>query len=217
MTEKASRFTGKKIWLKVGVGVVAASIFYGMGSSGAKVEVADKKVNYDKLVSIIEKKEKEVDSVQKKLEDIDAQYKEKEAEFTEALKVVDNKKAVESEIADLTKKLDEKKGEITKLDGALSTKQKELSSIEGLIKKKKEQPINLPAGTFIVGKDIPESRYVVTPVGDGSNFAVYTDSGDLKVNTILGDGDFGEREYVFFAVEGDIIQSESTAKLTPVE
>ncbi|PKH10156.1 hypothetical protein CXF70_11425 [Planomicrobium sp. MB-3u-38] len=85
-----------------------------------------------------------------------------------------------------------------------------------MIKEKDEEPIQLSAGTFIVGQDVPPGRYKAEPVGRGSNFQTYDDSGSIDVNTILG-GTYGEAEYIFYVFDGYIIENHSTATLTPVE
>jgi hypothetical protein len=45
---------------------------------------------------------------------------------------------------------------------------------------------------------------------------VYSSGGDLKVNQILGTS-FGEPEHIFFAENGDKIETNIRVKLTPVE
>lgn len=80
----------------------------------------------------------------------------------------------------------------------------------------KSTPKKLSAGKYTVGKDVDAGRYKVTPVGEGSNFVVYGggDETDVTVNTILGQD--GEPSYTFDCSNGDVIQTESTVKLTPV-
>ncbi|QGQ48788.1 hypothetical protein E6W99_25895 [Metabacillus sediminilitoris] len=84
--------------------------------------------------------------------------------------------------------------------------------MEGRLIETGEEPKILSAGQYIVGQDIPQGRYTVTPVGEGSNFFV---DGVGEVNTILGS--YGEDSYTFFTVDGDVIQTEAKVKLTPVE
>lgn len=102
------------------------------------------------------------------------------------------------------------------LNGSISDAEKELEKLETGIAKKKEEPVSLIAGTFIVGEDVPSNRYQATNVGEGSNLIVYSSSGELKVNTILGD-DWGSGDYIFHAEEGDTIETHGPIKLIPVE
>ncbi|MYL62130.1 hypothetical protein GLW07_02045 [Bacillus hwajinpoensis] len=83
--------------------------------------------------------------------------------------------------------------------------------------KKNEEPIKLTAGQYIVGSDIPEGRYQVTNIGEGTNFFVYDPSGLPKVNTILGDSIVGTGDFVFFTSDGDMIETLGPVKLIPVE
>ncbi|PLR99583.1 hypothetical protein [Bacillus sp. T33-2] len=221
-TKKVSRFKSKVFWLKVVGLLVLLSIFYNIGVSGAKITLEEKKVNYDELVKEIRAKEKEVDETKQKIADVEFELKEieeefnaKQAEFEEAKKVVENKQSIENDIAKLNSDLETKKGEIAAIDANIKAKNDELASITGQIQEKKDAPKQLPAGNFTVGKDIPAGRYKVVPVGQGSNFIVYSGSGRLKVNTILGS--FGVGEYVFDAAEGDNIQTEAPAKFIAVE
>lgn len=215
-TEKVSRFKSKKFWLKVAAGFILFSIVYGMGSSAAKVELEDTKVKYDELVYEIQTKEDLLSDVEKDLTDLQEDVKKHKSDYEKAMEVVANKQAIESEIATLTKDVDSKKAEITELDKTITTKKGELASIEGSIKAKKDAPKNLSAGTYIVGVDVPASRYKAVPLGNGSNFVVYSASGNLEVNTILGKGSFDEPEYIFFADEGDVIETHSSVQLIPV-
>jgi peptidoglycan hydrolase CwlO-like protein len=215
---KVSKLKSKKFWLKTAGVLIILSIFYNFGASSAKVDLGKQKANYDQLVKGIKDKKGETASVNKKLENIDKQYSDKKLEFDEAMKVVNNKKSVEYEIAKLEESVKGKQGEIAKFNADIKAKQIELASITGQVKEKKDAPKVLSAGQYIVGKDVPESRYKAVPNGSGSNFVVRSSGGDLKVNAILGDhGGLGVKEYVFFTENGDTIQTEASVKLIPVQ
>jgi hypothetical protein len=216
-TKKVKRFS-KKFWFKAIAIFIGLMIFYGMGNSSAKVDLGKEKVNYDKLVKEIKTKKQEVKSIQGKLDDINKQYSDKKSDFEEAMKVVDNKKAAEEDLAKVNDTVKTKQDQVKSLDSQIGSKQKELASITGEIKTKKDAPKILPAGQYVVGKDVPVSRYKAVPNGSGSNFVVYGAGGDLKVNTILGNhSGLGQQEYVFWAEKGDSIQTEASVKLIPVE
>lgn len=213
--QKVKKPRGIKFWLKI-IGVFfAIGIIYSIGEGTASEEVSGEKVNYEELVSMVNDKEKELTDIENKLAEIETQYNERESEFNEALKVVENKKAVEDEIKAMNGKLDDKKKEISSLDETITARSNELASIEGDILAKAGEPKTLPSGTFIVGMDIPANRYVATPNGDSGNFVVYSPSGDLIVNQILGS--YGVSEHVFFATDGDIIEISMPTKFTPVQ
>lgn len=216
-TQKVSKFKSKKFWLKtIGV-IVLISIIYGIGSSGSKVQLEEKKVDYDELVKEIKSKEKEIKTVQGKLDDIKSEYSGMEKEFNEALEIMKNKDKIQQEINDLNKEIDGRKNEIVTLDGKIDSKNKELASVSGKVKEAKGKPIILDSGQYIVGKDVPEGRYKATNIGRGSNFFVYDSSGMAVVNTILGNDGIGSGDYVFFTNEGNIIETHAQVKLIPVE
>lgn len=216
-TQKVSKFKSKKFWLKtIGV-IVLICVIYGIGSSGSKVQLEEKKVDYDELVKEIKSKEKEIKTVQGKLDDIKSEYSGMEKEFNEALEIMKNKDKIQQEINDLNKEIDGRKNEIVTLDGKIDSKNKELASVSGKVKEAKGKPIILDSGQYIVGKDVPEGRYKATNIGRGSNFFVYDSSGMAVVNTILGNDGIGSGDYVFFTNEGNIIETHAQVKLIPVE
>jgi hypothetical protein len=206
--EKIKKPKGKKFWWKVAAWIFGIAIVFSMGSNSASVDLGKEKVKLDKLTSMVKYE-------QKKLDAIDKEYKSKSTEFEAAKKVVADKTSAENQIADLNKQIDSKKGEISGLDSQIKAKNDQLSSLTGQIQAKNEAPKVLPAGEFIVGKDVPASRYKAVPNGEGSNFVVYSSSGSLKVNTILGS--IGVNEYVFFAESGDQIKTGASVKLIPVQ
>lgn len=103
-------------------------------------------------------------------------------------------------------------------DSELSSDQAVLDSITSqadAMKKSLTQngkPITLPAGKFVVGKDIPSGRYNVTGT---SNFMV---DGSTDVNTILKGPDctIGVSEYVCTLSDGDSIDAHGSDTFTPV-
>lgn len=101
--------------------------------------------------------------------------------------------------------------ELKSLKGQVEEKQAELESLTGRIRRERTKPIHLPAGQFIVGRDIRPGRYQV--FGE-SNFFVHGPDGELKVNTILGDN--GNGSYVCELSDGDSIQAESSVTFQPL-
>lgn len=215
-------FKMKKLWLTIGV-LILLSIAYGIGNNSAKVTLDESKVNYAELTSKIKdleseskKLEKVLDDTKKEIQDEQSKLDEKSGEVSEALALVDSRDDINSEIEKLSKDLDGKIEKIDSLDKSIESNQSELEKLKNGVAKKKEDPVELISGVFIVGKDLPPSRYQATNIGRGSNFVVYDSDGSLKVNTILGN-DFGSGDYVFFANEGDVIETSAKVKLIPVK
>ncbi|KEK23866.1 hypothetical protein [Bacillus gaemokensis] len=210
----------KKLWVSVGI-VVGLVASFTLGSSGAKVTIGEEKVNYNQLVSKIDKKEKELDytkdKVKKGIADEQKKLDEKKSDVTETLAMVQKKNELSAEIEKLGKDTESKKGEVSKLDGDINGKKAELEKLTEGVKTKQEEPKTLIAGEYIVGKDIPAGRYKATATGRGSNFFVYDKSGRAVVNTILGNSSVGRGDYVFFCEAGNIIKTGEQVKLIPVE
>ncbi|MEK3821338.1 hypothetical protein MKY20_19895 [Cytobacillus sp. FSL W8-0315] len=225
--EKVSWFKSMKIWIGIAGVAVVLSIFYTIGYSGAKALIDDEKVTYDELVSKIGDKEKELkeaeatlkereQEIKNEISELEKQYEDRKSEFDEALAAVENKKQLETEIKSLESTKTGQEKTVSNLTAVIKTKREELAKIEEVIKEKDAAPVNLSAGHFIVGNDVPLGRYKAVPVGRGSNFVVYDSAGSLIVNTILG-SDNGVPEYVFSAEFEYEIQTEAPVKLIPVE
>ncbi|MBO1514301.1 hypothetical protein [Metabacillus bambusae] len=212
----------KVTWVIAGA-IAIIFISYNVGYSLAKVPLSEKKVTYDELLNEIEGKEEELQEKKAKVEEqrqkllgLIEETTKNEAILAEAKDFETNKTKLEDEINSLSDQVNTKKSEIETLNTDIKSKETELASVTGQIKEKEDAPKQLSAGNFIVGTDIPTSRYKAVPVGNSGNFVVYSSYGDLKVNTILG-GDYGEKEYVFFAEEGDQIELAAPAKFIPIE
>ncbi len=211
----------KKLWITLAV-IVGLIISYSIGASGAKVTIEKEKVTYDELKATIDKKENELiytkSEVRKGIDEEQKKLDAKKEEVKTTLALVDNKNQLTSEIDKLSKDVEAKKGEVGKLDTDINGKKGELQQLTDGVKAKKEEPRTLNAGQYIVGKDIPKGRYKATAVGRGSNFVVYdSKSGSPVVNTILGNSSVGRGDYTFFTGDGDIIKTEESVKLIPVE
>jgi predicted RNase H-like nuclease (RuvC/YqgF family) len=203
----------KKVWVTVGL-IVA----YSVGVNSAEIDLEGKKVDYAQITQKIDTANQELKKKQEALKAEDNRLNQRKEEVDQILSLLDKQDELNKEIDTKAKELDTKKTELNKLNSDIKAKQSELEQLTNVVKKKQEEPKTLPAGEFIVGKDIPEGRYKAVPVGRGSNFVVYSASGALKVNTILGNhSGLGSPEYVFFAKSGDIIKNEAPAKLIPVE
>ncbi|SIS42353.1 hypothetical protein [Salimicrobium flavidum] len=206
-----------------------------------QAEVQGSEVAYEELLSMIEEqegllegvesevaaaeqtkseREMEIEEKEGEIEKLDEEIRTKQSEVDEINAMIDGKADLENEMSDVSGQLDAKKNEIKDLDGQIAAKNEELASIDTSIQETQAEPVQLPAGHFTIGKDIPPNRYKAVPVGRGSNFVVYSSSGNLLVNTILdssGTDGFGVEEYIFEAPEGGTIESEEPVKLILVE
>ncbi|MGG4546245.1 hypothetical protein ABER02_00430 [Rossellomorea marisflavi] len=212
-----------QVWVGVVSVLVLMSLCAWMGYSSARTEVDSVKKSYDEILSSLEGKsgeleglEGELSSKTDELERVMSSLSEKKEEAAEAASMIDEANAKAGEIDSLKEevrvlddKIKEKKTKIADLD-------EDIKSRKGDIKKLDAAPVSLPSGTFIVGKDVKALRYSASSAGQSGNFVVYSSFGDLKVNQILG-SDYGVSEHIFFADEGDIIESTMPTVLTPVE
>lgn len=212
-----------QVWVGVVSVLVLMSLCAWMGYSSARTEVDGVKKSYDEILSSLEGKsgeleglEGELSSKTDELERVMSSLSDKKEEAAEAASMIDeaNAKAGEvdalkEEVRVLDDKIKEKKTKIADLD-------EDIKFRKGDIKKLDAAPVSLPSGTFIVGKDVKALRYSASSAGQSGNFVVYSSFGDLKVNQILG-SDYGVSEHIFFADEGDIIESTMPTVLTPVE
>jgi predicted phage tail protein len=217
-----------KVLKRVVIGVGAVILFFigsAVGSSGAEIALKDKVETYeslDKKIQDYEKKLKEISEEYEEAKEVTANLDDKKSELSDIESKLKDKKSV------LDKELEEGRKEIEKqlkdVESELSSKKEELDNVKnelalskGELQKAEGEPKTLPAGTYVIGQDIPSGRYQATPSGRGSNFVVRDSFGKLKVNTILGSGNHREPSYTFFSEEGDVIETHSSVTLTPVK
>ncbi|KGP91778.1 hypothetical protein N780_15460 [Pontibacillus chungwhensis BH030062] len=229
MTEKNKPkfFKRKWFWINTGGVIVIFILAFFIGSSSMATIIDGEKLKYEGLVekskSIdeeISKKQQETIDLQDQLDQLNEEHgstKEKinnlKKELGEALALIKEKEIITQEINELTTQEETKTKKIQELDGSIEAKEKELAVVSGKIIELKDKPKTLSAGFFTVGKDIPASRYKVTPNGNGNFFV----NEGAKVNIMLGRGDFYESEYVFQAEEGDVIELTLSATFTPIQ
>lgn len=236
---ETEKVTGSKkgLILKIGIPIVLIIILiitfnlghsagYHDGYDSATIEIDGKKLDYDQFVKKIgdtEKKSKKYEDEMSRIE-IEAtriinEFEGVKEEYETALEIVSQKDSAANELKTIQTDLDSKKAEITTLDETIKTKNDELASVANLIKAKNEEPKVLPAGMFLVGKDIPQGRYKVTTNGTrGSNLFVYDSSGSTLVNTIISSRDgHGVKEYITILSDGYFIEANDTFKYIPVE
>lgn len=204
-------------WVVGGVAVViifflsftiGRGVGYSQGHADEKARIDGKMVNYEQLVSKIKDTQKEYDDKTDKLNQLRSDFTGQENKYNELKDLQSKEEDMKTYVTASQAKYDSLKGQIKDAEGTLA-------KLQGSIVKAEGAPIKLEAGQFVVGKDLPPGRYKASPIGGGSNFAVYSAEGDLKVNTILGDPD--SPTYVFEAVDGDQIENDARAQLTPIK
>ncbi|KIO60192.1 Phosphoserine phosphatase [Caldibacillus thermoamylovorans] len=201
----------KKKWFIIVSAILILLIGWGLGESNAKETLDGKKVHYDKLVKKIKDKEKELDSIIDERDNILKEVDENKDLIEAANNYKENKQNLDQEISSKTE-------EVKQLDSQITSKQSELNSLTGKIQETGDAPKELPAGTFVVGKDIPAGRYKVLPVGRGSNFVVYDENGNNVVNTIVSSVEgHGVPEYITYLFDNYIIEASSPFQYVPVK
>ena len=158
------------------------------------------KKDYDLINSKYSQSQKDLENQKKKTEEANKKIEELSQE--------DKKKELEKSISSLESKI----SELTKNKEDLDT---QISQLNGEVVKLKGQPKSYPAGQLTAGTDIPTGKYKI--YGGSSNFVVYSSSGSLQVNIILGTGSYNVSEYIYTFKTGDKIEANSSFKLVEVE
>lgn len=213
-------FKSKKTWgIIVGVIIVATSFNVGRAVQDDEyhTEINDEIVKYNDLNDKRNKLIKTYNQDLKDLDNLKEEYNDKKKDVKEIKEAMKNKDSLTAEVDNLQSKVYEKQDQIEGLDSMIIDKQEELDKLTSGVQAKKEEPVHLNAGQYVIGKDVKVGRYQATNIGRGTNFIVYDgDDGTAIVNTILGTSN-GSGDYVFFAADGDVIQTEGQVKLIPVE
>ncbi len=149
-----------------------------------------------------------------KLEETKTELKENENLLNDLKDYEKNRKELNENLKTKTAELETKSKDLEGINTQISQKQAELDKLNGDIIQAKGQPITLPAGQFVVGNDVPAGRYNVS---GSSNFFVYSSSGRLKVNTILGNSYVGRGDYVCTLDTGDNIENHARTTFTPIQ
>lgn len=192
--------------------VICSISFYSIGkNSKISDEILTERKKQD---AVIIDKNNTINKLEKEIENNKDEIKTQEADFKELEDYKVNKEKLNTEAKELEKNIETLKNTVAEKQKEIDSKNTELASLTDAIIKAKAAPVTLPAGQFTVGKDIQPGRYSVT--GD-SNFQVWSSYGDLKVNTILGGGNFGVESYVCELNSGDKIEAGASDKYTPIE
>ncbi len=227
--EKLQGYWNNK-WVKIVTVLLVLVFVYAVGVESAKVEMGEEKLTAEELQGKVKSLEEEVGGLETEkqtlndeistLQDEVIAKEEKlsdlKAEHEDVYALVDNKGQLEEDVKTLESELGTIQTDIENAKSELDIINGEIAAASGKLQEIDEAPVELASGQYFVGQDFPAGRYKATNVGQGSNFIVYSSSGTLKVNTILGE-DWGYGDYVFYAEEGDLVETAAKVKLIPVE
>ncbi len=147
--------------------------------------------------------------------DIETSQIEKE---TEEVWILENSTAYvkkEENLKELQNKEEKLNSNISSLESKKDELNAQIEKLNGDVIKLKGEPKTYPAGHLTAGTDIPTGKYKI--YGGSSNFVVYSSTGSLKVNIILGSGSYKVSEYIYTFKNGEKIEASSSFKLVAVE
>ena len=175
-------------------------IFMNIQKSGLETEILNSQKDYKNLSSKYSSIEKELENSESELESSKKQIQELQQEEKQN-EIKNNIKTLEDKVAELTTQKQD-------LENQINTLSQDVIRIKGEAK-------TYPAGHLTAGVDIPTGKYKI--YGGSSNFVVYSASGSLQVNIILGSGRYNVSEYIYTFKSGDKIEANSSFKLVEVE
>lgn len=121
----------------------------------------------------------------------------------------------QNKLKEIQNKQSELSSEVSSLENKKQTLNTEIQQLNSDVTKIKGEPKKYPAGQLTAGTDIPTGKYKI--YGGNSNFIVYSSSGKLEVNIVLGSGAYEVNEYIYTFKTGDTVRAESSFKLVAVE
>lgn len=218
----------KSIWFwGILIFLLVTGAAYGSGKANANITLNNEKANLETVAATIEKQkselQEELNLLESSIEDKEDELRSVEKEIVsmqkdidDAKEIMDKKDSLEDKISSFESRIKSEQTKLDDLTAEVEAKQTELEKLETVITSKGEEPIKLSPGQYIVGTDFPAGRYIAKPNGGNGNFVVYSDTGDLEVNTILGTS-YGETSYTFFTFDGYYLENDAPVILEAVE
>ena len=227
---KVMEKTKKKKWksvLKWVVILVVVFFAYCAGFSVPQQKALDKAMleskqqsdeEYQKIQGKIHDGQQTLDAI----DEYNSNKKKYDAELTDLQQKIDDKNkelsetdtTLKNEQAKIDAQIAAKQDELNKKQAEVDSKQAELDKLTGEVVKAAGDPITVSAGDYIVGTDFKAGRYKVS---GSSNFVVYTSSGELYINTILGSSSVGRGDYVATLSDKMIVRCSAKTTFTPVK
>lgn len=157
---------------RIVIAIILVSGAYFVGTSTTKTKIEGKSYTLNELSSkLVEEKKsidmlnKDTDSKRTDLSELKQDVADLQSEKKDIEELIVNRSTIEEEVA---KKEEEKKNKQIELDtvnGSIVEKNAELEKLTYIIVAKKQEPIQMPAGNFVVGTDVPAGRYKIEPNG----------------------------------------------------
>lgn len=188
------------ILLVFAVTMLGLVIFMNVQKSNLESEILNSQGNYKNLSSQYANLEKKLKERENELE--------KSKEEVQELKQEEKQNEINNNIKTLENKVSELTTQKQDLENQINTLNQDVIRIKGEAK-------TYPAGHLTAGVDTPTGKYKI--YGGSSNFVVYSASGSLQVNIILGTGRYSVSEYIYTFKSGDKIEADSSFKLVEVE
>ncbi len=123
-------------------------------------------------------------------------------------------KTAEGKLENLEKDLESVEKQINDYRDELKENTQE-ESTAAEVEVKDEDPIEVGAGHFVFGEDVPTGRYEAFPVDKSSKITVVDLLDEVRVNTVIGTDD--SPSYVFTALHGYKLELSGAVELVPLE
>lgn len=162
----------------------------------------------------LEKDKTEQDKTIERLLKVESDFNELQSVTSDFMALSEEQRTVAIEAAKKEDELAALEARKQELEGQVGALQQTIDGLNGDIIRIKGEARTYPAGYLTAGTDFEAGRYKI--YGGSSNFVVYSSSGKLQVNIILG-GSWGVDEYIYSFASGDKVEASSSFKLVPVE
>lgn len=210
-------YKNKIIWFSIAV-ILAFILGDNLGNTRANKLLDEEKVTYDQLRGIIYNKRAELTDIYSDIDKHKQELKEVTDEINKNKRIIDEAKEIVSKKEDIEKSISSNTSKLNKLKREVEIKEKELSKLTGQLKNTGESPVELNAGYYYFGDDLPANRYELKAQnGYHGNVFVKDESGRSKVAETFGKGPHAIESFVFTALPGDEIEATIPVILTPVE
>lgn len=188
---------------------IQGKIHDGQQTLDAIDEYNSNKEKYDAELTGLQQK---IDDKNKELSETDTTLKNEQAKID--AEIAKKQGELSNKQKEIDAQISAKQDELNKKQAEVDSKQAELDKLTGEVVKAAGDPITVSAGDYIVGTDFKAGRYKVS---GSSNFVVYTSSGELYINTILGSSSVGRGDYVATLSDKMIVRCSAKTTFTPVK
>jgi len=183
-------------------------------NSNLQKEIDSYKKENDSYKKDIDANKKEIDDLKKEIESLNTILgdwtKYDETERQSQIEIAKHK----DDISKLQKDIDGLGKDKERLQSEINDAKSQIEKLKGEAFALAGTPKNYPAGHLYAGTDFVIGRYRI--YGGSSNFVVYSSSGRLRVNIILG-GRYGVDEYIYDFDDGDKIEASSSFTMVMVQ